>query len=208
MKFLLWLSQQLDALGTSGRKVLLGVIGLAALAAVVFYGPALLERDSGPVPVRTPPSPAASKPLAPPAPVADKPIEKSPQPEPVKPIIAAAPPAPPPAPEPAPAPIAAAEPAPAPAEAPAPAPAKAPASTTYQVQLGAFQDEARAKRLAKRVARAGFPATVTPVDLPDRGRFYRVRLKPELTHAEAKQLLAKLHKKMPKQTPILVSSGS
>ena len=195
MKFLLWLSQQLDALGTSWRKVLLGALGLAALAAVVFYGPALIERDSGPVPVRTPASPVVSKPLAPPAPVADKPAEKAPQPEPVKPIVAAVPPAPAPAP------------APEPEPAPAPAPAKAPASTTYQVQLGAFQDEARAERLAKRVARAGFPATVTPVDLPDRGRFYRVRLKPELSHAEAKALLARLEKKMPKQKPIVVSSG-
>ena len=103
----------------------------------------------------------------------------------------------------APAPTAA--PAPAPEAEPAPAVAAKPA--TYQVQLGAFQDEARAERLAKRVARAGFPATVTPVDLPDRGRFYRVRLKPELPHAKAKQLLARLEKKMPKQKPILVPAG-
>jgi cell division septation protein DedD len=198
VKFLLWLSQQLDALGTSWRKVLLGAVGIAALAAVVFYGPALLEGDSKTAPVRVPASPVASKPLAPPAAVADRPIEKPPQAEPVKPIIAAAPPAPPPARAP--------EPAPGPAPAAAVATAPAPAST-YQVQLGAFQDEARAERLAKRVARAGFPATVTPVDLPDRGRFYRVRLKPELSHAEAKQLLAKLHKKMPQQKPIVVSSG-
>ena len=198
MKFLLWLSQRLDSLGTSWRKVLLGAVGIAALAAVVFYGPALLEGDSKTAPVRAPASPVASKPLSPPAPAIDKPIDKAPQAEPVKPIIAAAPPAPPPAPEPAP--------AVAPASAPAVAPAPASAST-YQVQLGAFQDEARAERLANRVARAGFPVTVTPVDLPDRGRFYRVRLKPELSHAEAKQLLAKLHKKMPKQKPIVVSSG-
>ena len=199
MKFLLWLSQQLDALGRNRRTVLLGAIGLAALAAVVFYGPALLEGDSRPVPVRAPASAVVSKPLAPPAPVADKPVEKPPA-EPVKPIIAAARPSPPPAPEPAPAPA----PAPAPVAAIAPSPTPA---TTYQVQLGAFQDEARAERLAKRVARAGFPATVTPVDLPDRGRFYRVRLKPELSHAKAKQLLARLEKKMPKQKPILVPTG-
>ncbi|HMA89789.1 MAG TPA: SPOR domain-containing protein [Burkholderiales bacterium] len=195
MKFLLWLSQQLDALGTTWRKVLLGAVGIAALAAVVFYGPALLEGDSRTAPVRGPASPVVSKPLAPPAPVADKPTDKAPQAEPVKPIIAAAPPAPPPAPEPEPAP------------APKPAPVVAAPPSTYQVQLGAFQDEARAERLAKRVARAGFPATVTPVDLPDRGRFFRVRLKPELSHAEAKALLAKLEKKMPKQKPIVVSSG-
>lgn len=195
MKFLLWLSQQLDALGTTWRKVLLGAVGIAALAAVVFYGPALLEGDSRTAPVRGPASPVVSKPLAPPAPVADKPTDKAPQAEPVKPIIAAAPPAPPPAPEPEPAP------------APEPAPVVAAPPSTYQVQLGAFQDEARAERLAKRVARAGFPATVTPVDLPDRGRFFRVRLKPELSHAEAKALLAKLEKKMPKQKPIVVSSG-
>lgn len=195
MKFLLWLSQQLDALGTTWRKVLLGAVGIAALAAVVFYGPALLEGDSRTAPVRGPASPVVSKPLAPPAPVADKSTDKAPQAEPVKPIIAAAPPAPPPAPEPEPAP------------APEPAPVVAAPPSTYQVQLGAFQDEARAERLAKRVSRAGFPATVTPVDLPDRGRFFRVRLKPELSHAEAKALLAKLEKKMPKQKPIVVSSG-
>lgn len=195
MKFLLWLSQQLDALGTTWRKVLLGAVGIAAMAAVVFYGPALLEGDSKPAQVRAPASPVSSKPLTPPAPVADKPTDKAPQVEPVKPIIAAAPPAPPPAPEPEPAP------------APEPAPVVAAPPSTYQVQLGAFQDEARAERLAKRVARAGFPATVTPVDLPDRGRFFRVRLKPELSHAEAKALLAKLEKKMPKQKPIVVSSG-
>ena len=201
MKFLLWLSQQLDALGTSWRKVLLGAVGIAALAAVVFYGPALLEGDSKTAPVRAPASPVVSKPLAPPAPVADKPTDKAPQAEPVKPIIAAAPPAPATAPAPAAAPV------PAPEPEPEPAPVVAAPPSTYQVQLGAFQDEARAERLAKRVARAGFPATVTPVDLPDRGRFYRVRLKPELSHAEAKRLLAKLHKKMPQQKPIVVSSG-
>jgi len=202
MKFLLWLSQQFDALGASWRKVLLGAIGLAALAAVVFYGPALLEGDSRQVPVRAPAS-VVSKPLTPPAPVGDKPPDQAPQPEPPKPIVAAA--APVPAPAPAPAPTA--TPAPAPEPEPEPAPAVAAKPATYQVQLGAFQDEARADRLAKRVARAGFPATVTPVDLPDRGRFYRVRLKPELSHAKAKQLLARLEKKMPKQKAILVPTS-
>jgi DedD protein len=198
MKFLLWLSQQLDALGRNRRAALLGAIGLAALAAAVFYVPALLENDSGLVAVRPPAGDTASKPLAAPAPIADKPIETAPQPEPVKPITVAAPPA---APEP--------EPEGKPESAPAPAAAASPAAaSTFQVQLGAFQDEARAERLAKRVTRAGFPAIVTPVDLPDRGRFYRVRLKPKLPHAQAKQLRARLEKKMPKQKAILVPSGA
>ena len=206
MKFLLWLSQQLDALGRNRRAVLFGAIGLAVLAAAVFYVPALFEGDSGIVAVRAPAGDTASKPLASPAPVADKPIENAPRPEPVKPITVAAPPAPPaPAPEPEVKPEV--KPAPAPASAPATTASPAPAST-FQVQLGAFQDEARAERLAKRVAHAGFPATVTPVDLPDRGRFYRVRLKPELPHAQAKRLLARLEKKMPKQKAILVPSGA
>ncbi|MGE5129784.1 MAG: SPOR domain-containing protein [Sphingomonadaceae bacterium] len=199
MRFLLWLSQQLDALGRNRRAALFGAIGLAVLAAAVFYVPALFESDSGLVAVRPPAGDTAGKPVAPAAPVADKPIESAAQPEPVKPITVAAPPAPP-----APEPEAKTEPTPAPAAATA---APAPAST-FQVQLGAFQDEARAERLAKRVTRAGFPATVTPVDLPDRGRFYRVRLKPELPHAQAKKLLARLEKKMPKQKAILVPSGA
>jgi cell division septation protein DedD len=195
MKFLLWLSQQLDALGRNRRAALFGAIGIVVLVAAVFYVPALLEGDSGIDVVRTPAGDTAGKPVAPAAPVADKPIESAPQPEPVKPITVAAPSAPP-APEPEP------EAKPEPAPAPAPAPA-----TTFQVQLGAFQDEARAERLAKRAARAGFPAAVTPVDLPDRGRFYRVRLTPELPHAQAKKLLGRLEKKMPKQKAILVPSN-
>jgi cell division septation protein DedD len=204
MKFLLWLSQQLDALGRNRRAALLGAIGLAVLAAAVFYVPALFENDSGLVAVRPPAGDTAGKPVAPVAPVADKPIESAAQPEPVKPITVAAPPAPP-----APEPEAKPEPEGKPETAPAPAAAASPAAaSTFQVQLGAFQDEARAERLAKRVTRAGFPATVTPVDLPDRGRFYRVRLKPELPHAQAKKLLARLEKKMPKQKAILVPSGA
>jgi len=81
------------------------------------------------------------------------------------------------------------------------------AAATYQVQLGAFREEARAKRLARRVQRAGFPATITAVDTPAAGRLHRVRLKPEVPRAEAQQLLAKLHEKMPKLEAIVVRSG-
>ncbi|MGA8051857.1 MAG: SPOR domain-containing protein [Burkholderiales bacterium] len=204
MNFLLWLSKQLDALAKNKSQIALGVLGIAALAAVVFFGPMLFDDSSRLGQMRAPSNAnvVITKPLGPPAeaqqapdqpqaPVAQPAPDRAPESEPVKPIVVAAPPAPAPAP-----------PAPAPA-----APATASAAT-YQVQLGAFQEEARANQLAKRVARAGFDATVISVDLPDRGRFYRVRLKPELSHEEAKQLLAKLHKKMPKQKPIVVRSGS
>jgi len=202
MNFLLWLSKQLDALAKNKSQIALGVVGIAALAAVVFFGPMLFDDSSRLGQMRAPSNVVVTKPLGPPAaaqqapdqpqaPVAQPAPARAPESEPVKPIVVAAPPAP--------APV---TPAPAPA-----APATA-SPATYQVQLGAFQEEARANQLAKRVARAGFDTTVIPVDLPDRGRFYRVRLKPELSHAEAKALLAKLEKKMPKQKPIVVRSGS
>jgi len=203
MNFLLWLSKQLDALAKNKSQIALGVVGIAALAAVVFFGPMLFDDSSRLGQMRAPSNVVVTKPLGPPAaaqqapdqpqaPVAQPAPDRAPDSEPVKSIVVAAPPAPAPVP-----------PAPPPAAAPATA-----SAATYQVQLGAFQEEARANQLAKRVARAGFDTTVISVDLPDRGRFYRVRLKPELSHEEAKQLLAKLHKKMPKQKPIVVRTGS
>jgi cell division septation protein DedD len=201
MNFLLWLSQKMDALVDNKRQIALAALGLAALAALVFLVPLLLEDNSRLAQVQAPAN-VVTKPLGPPAPVAISAPEPTPAPalapekEPVKEAAAVVPPAP--------API----PAPAPALAPAPAPAAAPTvAATYQVQLGAFREEARAKRLARRVQRAGFPTTIMPVDTPAAGRLHRVRLKPELPHDEARQLLAKLHKKMPKLEAILVRSG-
>ncbi len=197
MNFLLWLSQKMDALVENKRQIALGALGLAALAALVYLVPLMLEGGSRQDQERAPPN-VVTKPLGPPAPAAVQAPEPAPEKEPVKQAAAAVPSAPAPAsaPEPArprpPAPVAAAAPA---------------ADATYQVQLGAFREEARAERLARRVQRAGFETYVVGVDLPDGRHFYRVRLKPELSHDDARQLLAQLQKKMPKQTPIVVRSG-
>jgi cell division septation protein DedD len=199
MNFLLWLSQKMDALVENKRQVALGALGIAALAALVFLVPLLLQDDSRLGQVHAPAN-VVTKRLGPPAPAAIKPPEPAPENEPVKQAAADVPAAPAPTPEPAPA----LAPTPAPAVAPAAAPAPA---ATYQVQLGAFREEARAKRLARRVQRAGFATTITPVDTPAAGRLHRVRLKPELPHDEAQQLLAKLRKKMPKLEAIVVRSG-
>ena len=199
MRFLLWLAQRLDALARSRRQIVLGALGLAALAALAYYGPSLLERDSGKISVRAPTN-EVSKPLG--LPTA---IETAPAGDPAKPIISAVAQAPATAPAPAPAPAS----APAPAAATKPAPA-VPASArpgTYQVQLGAFREEDRARNLAQQVQQAGFETAVIGVDLPQLGRMYRVRLKPDLSHEDARRLLAQLKKKMPKQKPIVVRSG-
>ena len=201
MNFLLWLSQKMDALVENKRQIALGALGIAALAALVFLLPLLLENNSRLGQVHAPTN-VVTKRLGPPAPVAMTAPEPVPQKQPVEEPVATVTPAPAPAPVPAPAP------APEPVAAAAPVQAAVPAAAaTYQVQLGAFREEARARRLARRVQRAGFPTTVTPVDTPAAGRLHRVRLKPELAHDEARQLLAKLHKKMPKLEAIVVRSG-
>ncbi len=58
---------------------------------------------------------------------------------------------------------------------PAPKPSTAPPSPTpYSVHAGSYQDNRSARRVAGRIEAAGFTAFVTPVDIPDRGRWYRV----------------------------------
>ena len=203
MNFLLWLSDKLDALGKNKRQIALGALGLAALAALVFFVPLLLEDSSRLGQVRVPAN-VVTKPLGPPAAV------QAPAPQPVQAQAPIAAPVAAPAPAPTPAPTPAPEPSPAPAATAVPQnpPVEAQAPATYQVQVGAFREEPRARRLAKRVERAGFQPVVVAVDLPDRGRFHRVRLEPALSHEEAQQLLAKLQKKMPKLKAIVVRSGS
>ncbi len=58
-----------------------------------------------------------------------------------------------------------------------PAASEAPAAgTNYALQAGAFQNESDAESLKARIAFAGYEATVRPVNLPDKGTLYRVRL--------------------------------
>jgi cell division protein FtsN len=58
---------------------------------------------------------------------------------------------------------------------PAPTPSTAaPSPTPYSIHAGSYQDNRSARRVAGRIEAAGFTAFVTPVDIPDRGRWYRV----------------------------------
>jgi cell division septation protein DedD len=50
----------------------------------------------------------------------------------------------------------------------------APSPTPYSIHAGSYQDNRSARRVAGRIEAAGFTAFVTPVDIPDRGRWYRV----------------------------------
>jgi cell division protein FtsN len=54
-----------------------------------------------------------------------------------------------------------------------------PASTeVMMLQAGAFQNQTDAENMRAKVAFAGFEASVKPVNLPDKGTLYRVRLGP------------------------------
>lgn len=48
----------------------------------------------------------------------------------------------------------------------------------YMLQAGAFQNEGDAENLKAKIAFAGMEATVKPVNLPEKGTLYRVRLGP------------------------------
>jgi cell division protein FtsN len=48
----------------------------------------------------------------------------------------------------------------------------------YMLQAGAFQNESDADALKAKIAFAGMEATVKPVNLPDKGTLYRVRVGP------------------------------
>ena len=52
------------------------------------------------------------------------------------------------------------------------------AGETYWLQAGAFAEEKEADNLKARIAFTGLEATVRPVNLPDKGTLYRVRLGP------------------------------
>jgi cell division protein FtsN len=61
-----------------------------------------------------------------------------------------------------------------PAEPAARPPSEASSPTPFSVHAGSYQDNRSARRVAGRIEAAGFTAFVTPVDIPDRGRWYRV----------------------------------
>lgn len=53
-----------------------------------------------------------------------------------------------------------------------------PASTSYVLQAGAFQNQSDAENVKAKIAFAGFEASVRPVNLPDKGTLFRVRIGP------------------------------
>lgn len=81
-------------------------------------------------------------------------------------------------------------------------PPAAPPQPGYVVQLGAFREEAHARRLAQRVTRAGFTCTVTRVDAADGSGIYRVRLTPPLSRRDAEFLSARIGQTVPGLRPL------
>ncbi len=68
-----------------------------------------------------------------------------------------------------------------------------PASTeVFFLQAGAFQNSTDADNVKAKVAFAGFEATVKPVNLPDKGTLYRVRLGPYKSQDEVNRIKATL----------------
>ena len=56
------------------------------------------------------------------------------------------------------------------------------------LQAGAFQSQTDAENMKAKVAFAGFEATVRPVNLPDKGTLYRVRLGPYKSQDEVNRI--------------------
>lgn len=125
-----------------------------------------------------------TKPIEP----AEKPVEKKPVPEAPKPVaqkeIVA------PAPKPVEKKIAA--PAPKP---PAPEPKKVETSRLhYAVQVAASQDKTQAEFQKEVLGRKGFTSYIEVIDLPQKGRFYRVMVGPFKTDTEARSARSQLAK--------------
>jgi DedD protein len=97
-----------------------------------------------------------------------------------------------------------AAPAPAASRASAGSPAPRPRSG-YSVQVGAYGDEAGARRLAERVGEAGFPAYVSTT--LGRGARYRVRVGPVASRDEARQLATRLERELELKTWVLSETG-
>lgn len=70
--------------------------------------------------------------------------------------------------------------------------AKPPSKESYSLQAGAFQSESDAENLKAKIAFAGMEATVRPVNLPDKGTLYRVRLGPYRSLDEVNRIKAVL----------------
>ncbi|MBL8510263.1 MAG: SPOR domain-containing protein [Betaproteobacteria bacterium] len=71
-------------------------------------------------------------------------------------------------------------------------PAKTASKETYYLQVGAFQNESDADNLKAKIAFVGFEASVRPVNLPDKGTLYRVRLGPYNNADEMNRVKASL----------------
>lgn len=69
---------------------------------------------------------------------------------------------------------------------------KPPPKESYSLQAGAFQSESDAENLKAKIAFAGMEATVRPVNLPDKGTLYRVRLGPYRSLDEVNRIKAAL----------------
>ena len=67
------------------------------------------------------------------------------------------------------------------------APKTATAETVF-LQAGAFQNQTDAENLKAKIAFSGFEATVRPVNLPDKGTLYRVRLGPYKSSDEVNRI--------------------
>ena len=71
-------------------------------------------------------------------------------------------------------------------------PPKPASGETVFLQAGAFQNQTDAENLKAKIAFAGFEANVRPVNLPDKGTLYRVRLGPYKSVDEVNRIKATL----------------
>ena len=71
-------------------------------------------------------------------------------------------------------------------------PPKSAGVETVFLQAGAFQNQTDAENLKAKIAFAGFEANVRPVNLPDKGTLYRVRLGPYKSADEVNRIKASL----------------
>jgi DedD protein len=219
MKFLLVLSDAFDALWALRGRVALALVGVAVLGALVaIYLPLIagderaspqpvtghnpvahgtVERARGvpqanapaqPQPTTSPESASASSPM--PAPATESPAAPAT-------TTASAPQA-------SSAPEIARPPEPATAPDPAAETAPPSAEPVFLVQVGAFREAERAQRLAQRMTRAGFPTSVVRGTTSDGARIFRVRTRQALPSGEARQLVARMRRRIPALRPFLV----